>query len=104
MSYDCRLIIASWSSIGDVQDDSGKYRKHPKVYAGFFKHANFFNKKTNINIMGADQDEFRSNDWFFLPQEKDLVDGRVIPDDWTPAYGQADSPPSKTRKETICRW
>lgn len=59
----------------DDRDDSGvagQYKNHPKVYAGFFKHANFFEKKTNINVQGVDEDEFRSNDWVYMPVMDDM--------------------------------
>ncbi|KAI9786311.1 MAG: hypothetical protein M1816_008052 [Peltula sp. TS41687] len=97
--------IQSVDGVGDVKDDNGKYRKHPKVYAGFFKHANFFDKKTSMNVYfpgAGDSAEFRSNDWYYLPEEKDLVNGEVIPREWK--FGDADSTPATTRETTICQW
>jgi len=67
----------------DDKDDSGstgQYKHHPKVYVGFFKHPNFFEKKTNINTQDdlAPDDEFRSNDWVYMPVLSDMQPWDVI--------------------------
>ena len=64
-----------------------------QVYVGFFKHANFPNRKTNINVFdaAAPNDEFRSHDWYFLPGEGDMHAGSEIHGDWN--YGDATSSP-----------
>ena len=37
----------------DLKDTDGKYRTHPKVYVGFFKHANLFDKYTRIEVFDS---------------------------------------------------
>ena len=79
----------------DQDESTGKYRRHPKVYVGFFKHANFPNKKTNINVFSAvsPQDEFRSRDWYYMPNMGDMRPASDISASWN--YGDATSTPAK---------
>lgn len=65
----------SWKDIqtvnmdGDLRDTTvGKLKMHPKVYVGFFKHAGFFEAKTDVEVYsaGSQGDEYRSDDWFFM--------------------------------------
>ena len=53
---------------GDLEATDLTYRAHPKVYTGFFKHVNFFEKKTDITVYTATapQDEYRSDDWYYM--------------------------------------
>lgn len=91
----------SWSDIESVDDSTdqdegtGQNKTHPKVYVGFFKHANFPNRKTNINVYDAlaPDDEFRSHDWIYMPVMDDMHASTEISADWD--YGSATSTPAK---------
>ncbi|KAF2664509.1 hypothetical protein BT63DRAFT_483213 [Microthyrium microscopicum] len=86
----------------DVRDTShGNYRAHPKVYVGFFKHPHFANKDdsflTEDNLPSQRDEEYRSDDWYYIPTASDLVPGSVI-GDWSAPnnrwnYGGATSSP-----------
>ena len=40
----------------------------------------FLDKYTGLGTLGADELEFRSNDWFFLPNfDNELIDGLTLP-------------------------
>jgi hypothetical protein len=58
---------------GDVDDTDGKNRLHPKFYAGFWKHANFFEKKTSYMAIIPNHNEFRSNEYYFLPGADNML-------------------------------
>lgn len=71
----------SWGSIQNTffDDDStvqsAKNRNHPKIYAGWGKHAMFSTRNTGFNdpfSQGCTR-EFRSNDWWYLPKAEDLI-------------------------------
>ena len=64
----------------DRFDQNGKDRDHAKVYVGSFRHAMFLDRYTGLATLGADELEFRSNDWFFLPMwDNELIDGLTLP-------------------------
>jgi hypothetical protein len=60
-------------------DDNKKDEDHPKVFVGAFKHAMFTTKKTTMNVLGADDNEFRSDDWRLCPWDDVMQDGHDIP-------------------------
>ena len=66
----------------DLSDTDGKYRTHPKVYVGFFKHAHFFDKNTKVEVYdaAAPQNEYRSDDWYFMGDinKGDFVAGSTL--------------------------
>lgn len=67
----------SWD---DRFEDKGEDRDHAKVYVGSFKHAMFLTKYTGLGTLGADDLEFRSNDWYYLPNfDNELIDGLTLP-------------------------
>lgn len=71
------LRDGSWD---DRFEQKGEDRDHPKVYVGSFKHAMFLTKYTGLGTLGADDLEFRSNDWFYLPNfANELIDGLTLP-------------------------
>ena len=40
----------------------------------------FLDRYTGLATLGADELEFRSNDWFFLPMwDNELIDGLTLP-------------------------
>jgi hypothetical protein len=51
---------------GDVDKMDERYKAHPKVYAGFWKHANFFSKKTSYLAYISNGDEYRLDDYYFM--------------------------------------
>lgn len=74
---------------------------HPKIYVGAFKHAQFREKYTRFDTLATAQwDEFRSNDWYYLPGSShgDLVDGMTIPTNFT--FGVCTGP--RHRAKHIC--
>ncbi|CAF9928297.1 MAG: hypothetical protein HETSPECPRED_006797 [Heterodermia speciosa] len=85
----------------DRFDQNGKDRDHAKVYVGSFRHAMFLDRYTGLATLGADELEFRSNDWFFLPNfDNELIDGLTLPDF---KYGDAASTPRHMHDEDrIC--
>ncbi|KAL9949944.1 hypothetical protein ACHAP6_000693 [Verticillium nonalfalfae] len=85
---------------GDLFDQGAKDRNHAKVYQGFYYHATFSTRKTSLNTCANTRDEFRSNDWYFLPDGTWLHNGDLIQDGWD--YGSADTNPSSLRNEA--RW
>ena len=114
------------SKDGDLTATDLKYRAHPKIYAGFWKHANFFEKETDYpeNVGATPSDEYRSDDWYYMGRlEKGdfrlgstlskshclsrncnrLETNAVGPlDDFKDKYGGT-SPPPKIEKD-ICGW
>jgi len=64
----------------DRTEETGQYQSHPKVYVGFFKHSNFANKDDHLQTMDmlAPNDEYRSDDWFYMPTLEDLHPGSEI--------------------------
>ncbi|KAI9676164.1 MAG: hypothetical protein M1817_000909 [Caeruleum heppii] len=91
----------------DLEDQTvGRYRQHPKVYNGFFKHANYFEAWTKLNVYIAGQDEFRSNDWWFLPRMTEMRAYTDIAESWS--YGDATSDPQSDRvigdEKGVCTW
>lgn len=57
----------------DVDDAYGNGRMHPKVFAGFWKHANFFQKDTDYWPYITSKSEYRSDDYYFLPEAGDMI-------------------------------
>ena len=67
-------------SIDQVGDFNVRDRDHPKVFVGAFHHAMFLETYTALSTLGIDDDEFRSNDWYFMPVFPDaLLDGLKLP-------------------------
>ncbi|KAG7001952.1 hypothetical protein G7Y79_00030g064850 [Physcia stellaris] len=65
----------------DRFDQNAKDRDHAKVYVGSFHHAMFLDRYTTFGTLGADELEFRSDDWYYLPLwDNDLIDGLTLPD------------------------
>jgi hypothetical protein len=56
----------------------GRYRKHPKVYVGLFKHPMFAQRRTWLRTATATADEYRSNDWWRMPVRDDMRRGDDI--------------------------
>ncbi|KAF2758676.1 hypothetical protein EJ05DRAFT_361192 [Pseudovirgaria hyperparasitica] len=82
------------NGIDDQFDQGAKDRDHAKVYVGSFRHAIFHTRKTTFDTLAvADQDEFRSWDWYYLPLE--LAKGDLIDPSWS--YGDADTTPPSLR-------
>ncbi|KAI5804765.1 hypothetical protein DFH27DRAFT_590732 [Peziza echinospora] len=80
----------------DINTQGARDRDHPKVYIGAFRHAIFHTRKTTFDTMAtADKDEFRSNDWMFLPTQQWLQLGNVVKPEWT--WGKADTNPATLR-------
>lgn len=79
--------------------EKGLNLAHPKVFVGFFKHANYVNKDTHLKTTDslAKSAEYRSDDWYYFPVENDLHPGNEI-GDWNAPngvwnYGKAYSTP-----------
>ncbi|CCX07008.1 hypothetical protein FPQ18DRAFT_327623 [Pyronema domesticum] len=89
----------NWSGIQNTINGKNELRRlgdknkhHPLIYVGAFKHAMFDTRKTSMNVIGADELEFRSNDWWYFSQDW-LVPGDQINRNWN--YGAASSTPPK---------
>jgi len=78
----------------------GLYRRHPRVYSGFFQHSNFAEAQTNINVQVGTDDEFRSNDWVFMPGANDMRPWSDINAGWS--YGAASTTPVVMADRVIC--
>ena len=66
-------------SDGDKFDHGAKDRNHAKVYVGVYHHTMFTTRKTsNDNAGTTPGDEFRSNDWYFLPWDTTVQDDSRI--------------------------
>lgn len=75
------LTDARWD---DRFDQNGIDRDHAKVYVGSFKHAMFLTRYTFGPAGGQGDQEWRSNDWFFIPaRDNELIDGLTIPGETT---------------------
>ncbi|KAM6510935.1 hypothetical protein FSOLCH5_011382 [Fusarium solani] len=85
---------------GDLLDQGAQDHNHAKIYQGFFYHATFQTRKTSLNTCANTHDEFRSWDWYFLPDSAWLYDGELIKDEWD--WGSADTNPSSLRNDA--RW
>ncbi|KAL3695690.1 hypothetical protein R1sor_009766 [Riccia sorocarpa] len=97
-SEDWGSIQNTINSKDEIRHLGDKNKHHPLIYVGAFKHAMFDTRKTTVNIIGADDDEFRSNDWWYFAGDF-LVDGSVIDRAWD--YGAASSTPLHVMDE-IC--
>ncbi|CCX06149.1 hypothetical protein FPQ18DRAFT_313583 [Pyronema domesticum] len=75
---------------GEIRNLGDKNKRHPLIYVGAFKHAMFDTRKTTYNVIGLDEMEFRSNDWWYFAQDN-LVPGTVIDRSWN--FGDATSSP-----------
>ncbi|KAL9633652.1 MAG: hypothetical protein Q9164_004574 [Protoblastenia rupestris] len=104
-------VTRGWGEIqtvnldGDLTATDLKYRAHPKIYAGFWKHANFFEKETDYpeNVGATPSDEYRSDDWYYMGrlEKGDFRLGSTL-NDFKDKYGGT-SPPPKIEKD-ICGW
>ncbi|KAI9652056.1 MAG: hypothetical protein M1831_007248 [Alyxoria varia] len=98
------VVPKSMAMPNDVKRTDGQGLEHPKVYVGFFKHAMFFDKKTSLTVGGAPQDEYRSDDWYYMGK---LGKGDFVPDQTLEAYkgdyGAATSDPA-TIETSTCGW
>jgi hypothetical protein len=92
--------ILTSTSGGDLLDQGAQDHNHAKIYQGFFYHATFQTRKTSLNTCANTHDEFRSWDWYFLPDSAWLYDGELIKDEWD--WGSADTNPSSLRNDA--RW
>lgn len=70
----------------DLRDTDGRNRAHPKIYVGFFKHAEFFAKNTKVEVYNAldMNSEYRSDDWYFMGS---LKSGDFVPANTLCKYG-----------------
>lgn len=102
--------IQSVNMDDDFKDESvGKNKMHPKVYVSFFKHTNFFEAKTAVQVYsaGSKDDEYRSDDWYSMgdPQKGDFVQGSTL-DAFKDDYGGTTAPywltHKKKNKTLIC--
>ncbi|KAF2106743.1 hypothetical protein BDV96DRAFT_607212 [Lophiotrema nucula] len=81
--------IYTVSGLRDVRDDKfANAKNHVKVYVGEYSHASHRRKcdvgcasLTNVGAPSADR-EYRSSDWYRLPDVKDLFLYSVIPQSW----------------------
>ncbi|KAF8539942.1 hypothetical protein BDD12DRAFT_735900 [Trichophaea hybrida] len=74
----------------EIRNLGDKNKHHPLIYVGAFKHAMFDTRKTSTNVLGADELEFRSNDWWYFSQDN-LIDGNMVNRNWD--FGEAKSTP-----------
>ncbi|KAM7211775.1 hypothetical protein V8F06_012842 [Rhypophila decipiens] len=73
--------IVGWDSIpqtvdaGNWFESNGKNKDHAKVYVGWCKHAMFFEKRTKDSTIVAclDDTEMRSDDWYFVADQKSTL-------------------------------
>ncbi|KAL8707122.1 MAG: hypothetical protein Q9220_007799 [cf. Caloplaca sp. 1 TL-2023] len=99
--YDDLVTVSGASAVGDTK--VGKKLEHPKVYVGFFSHSAYASPDTAIivNAGARSGHEYRSDDWWRIPQATDMHSWREIDPKWN--YGAATSNPSQNRKD-ICGW
>lgn len=87
----------------DKMDQGAKERNHPKVYVGAFHHAMFTTRYTGNDNAGATPgEEFRSNDWFFLPWDTTVQDDSRLDPNWN--FGAAASSPGKFKGQICNKW
>lgn len=88
----------------DKFDQNAKDRNHPKVYVGAYHHAMFTTRYTGNDNAGATPgEEFRSNDWFFLPWDTTVQDDSRLNPNWN--WGAAYSSPAHIKGDPICsKW
>ncbi|KAI9705030.1 MAG: hypothetical protein M1836_006812 [Candelina mexicana] len=92
-------INGDWNKFDQNQKD----RNHAKVYVGAYHHAMFTTRKTsNDNAGSTPGDEFRSNDWYFLPWDSTVQDTSRINPNWN--WGQAKSSPSNMFDRICNTW
>ena len=73
----------NWDGVQNTFDESnpdeqdGRDKDHPKIYVGWAKHAMFSQRNTGWNdkISQGCGREFRSGDWFYMPQKETLIPG-----------------------------
>ncbi|KAI9774236.1 MAG: hypothetical protein M1839_001738 [Geoglossum umbratile] len=96
-----RYSTKNWGDIqntingdGDHNDQDQRDRNHAKIYVGAFYHAIFDTRYTGIDIPNpaVPTTEFRSNDWWLLPDDSLVVPGSRIKPEW--AWGKADTNPA----------
>lgn len=82
-SYHTGYMADDWASVqntfdeGNADEQDGKNKNHPKIYVGWAKHAMFAQRNTGFNdqfSQGCGR-EYRSDDWFYMPQFDTLVPG-----------------------------
>lgn len=91
------------SGDADKMDQGAKDRNHPKVYVGAYHHAMFTTRYTaNDNAGSTPGEEFRSNDWFFLPWDTTVQNDSRLNPSWN--WGAAWSSPGNMKGSICSRW
>lgn len=73
------------------------------VYVGAYRHALFTTRYTGNAAAGSTPgQEFRSNDWYFLPWESTVQDDSRIDPNWN--WGKAASSPSEMKNQICGKW
>ena len=102
--------IESVNAPDDQDENTGQSKMHPKVFVSFFKHANFFDKKTAVEVYSAasQNDEYRSDDWYEMGDlgRGDFVLASTL-DAYKDSYGGTTAPywithAKKAGDKTIC--
>ncbi|KAF1999782.1 hypothetical protein P154DRAFT_554604 [Amniculicola lignicola CBS 123094] len=91
---DIQNTVDGWA---DLMTQDKKGANHPKVYVGAWGHAVFHDRYTPLSTWNAlaPRKEFRSNDWYWFPDDGSVQPGTLIKDEWE--WGQADTNPATLR-------
>lgn len=71
---------------------------HPHVYSGMYTHANFFTADTSLKAFAVHSAEYRSDNWYFMPEYADMKHHSEVNKNWD--YGDTSNP----SKIDTCSW